>query len=287
MTVRLGVSFVPTLPPEALIPLARAAEAAGLDDLWVWEDCFKESAIASAAVALASTERLGVGMGLLPAPLRNVALTAMEIATLARIFPGRLHAGIGHGVQPWMEQVGARVDSPLTLLREYATALKLLLAGEKVTVAGRYVKLSDVQLDHPPHEPFPLQLGGTGPKTLALCGELGDGTLLGNTLTEAGVREAAATTEHGVVVTLIATTGPDAEQRLARELAIWDTEPGRGIGVAGDAETVAAAVRGMAAAGATSVQVEPAADEPDLEGFVHFLGREVKPLLRPAAAAAS
>lgn len=280
MTVRLGVSFVPTLPPEALIPLARTAEDAGLDDLWVWEDCFKESAVASAAVALATTNRLGVGMGLLPAPLRNVALTAMEIATLARIFPGRLQAGIGHGVQPWMEQVGARAESPLTLLREYATALKLLLAGEKVTVKGRYVTLDEVQLDHPPREGFPLLMGGTGPKTLALCGELGAGTLLGNTLTEAQVAEAAATTEHGVLATLIAATGPGAQERLARELTtFWDTEPGRGVGAAGDAETVAAAVRGMAAAGATTVQVEPTADEPDLEGFVRFLGREVKPLL--------
>jgi 5,10-methylenetetrahydromethanopterin reductase len=279
VTVRLGVTFVPTLPPEALIPLARAAEDAGLDDVWVWEDCFKESAIATAAVALASTTRLGVGMALLPAPLRNVALTAMEIATLARIFPGRLRAGVGHGVQPWMDQVGARVESPLTLLREYATALKLLLAGEKVTTEGRYVKLDGVRLDHPPHEPFPLLMGGSGPRTLALCGELGAGTLLGNTLTEAEVRQAAGTTEHGVVVTLIAATGDGAEQRLAGELAVWDTAPGRGVGVAGTAETVAAAVRGLAAAGASAVQVEPTADEPDLEGFVYFLGREVRPLL--------
>jgi len=51
-------------------------------------------------------------------PLRNVALTAMEIATLARLFPGRLTAGIGHGVQDWMGQAGAKVESPMTLARE-------------------------------------------------------------------------------------------------------------------------------------------------------------------------
>ena len=35
-----------------------------------------------------ATSRVTVGIGLLPVPLRNVALTAMEIATMARLFPG-------------------------------------------------------------------------------------------------------------------------------------------------------------------------------------------------------
>jgi 5,10-methylenetetrahydromethanopterin reductase len=129
----LGFCFVPTMPPEILPTLARSVERHGLDELWVWEDCFKQSGIASAAVALASTSRLPVGIGLLPVPLRNVALTAMELATLERLFPGRLVAGVGHGVQAWMAQVGARVGSPLTLLREYTEALRALLEGQTVT----------------------------------------------------------------------------------------------------------------------------------------------------------
>ncbi len=105
----LGAIFLPQLPPERLREVARAADGSGLDQLWLWEDCFLESGIASAAAALAWTERMQVGIGLLPVPLRNVALTAMELATLHRLFPGRLHAGIGHGVQDWMAQVGAQV----------------------------------------------------------------------------------------------------------------------------------------------------------------------------------
>jgi alkanesulfonate monooxygenase SsuD/methylene tetrahydromethanopterin reductase-like flavin-dependent oxidoreductase (luciferase family) len=49
-----------------------------------------------------------------PERLRNVALTAMETAMLHRLFPGRVTVGVGHGVQDWMGQVGARVESPLT-----------------------------------------------------------------------------------------------------------------------------------------------------------------------------
>ena len=35
----------------------------------------------------------------------------------------------------------------------------------------------------------------------------------------------------------------------------------------------------LADAGATAVAVQPTADEPDVEEFVRFLGREVVPLL--------
>ena len=145
----LAAIFPPTQAPERLDAVASAAEAAGLAQLWVWEDCFSESGIATVTAVLAATSRVTVGIGLLPVPLRNVALTAMEIATMARLFPGRLTAGVGHGVLDWMGQVGARVESPMTLLREY-TALYALLHGETVTTHGRYVHLDEVALDWPP-----------------------------------------------------------------------------------------------------------------------------------------
>src|SRR5271169_3242490 len=102
----LAAIFTPDQPPERLGAVAAAAEAAGLAELWVWEDCFKESGIATATAILATTSHVRVAIGLLPVPLRNVALTAMEIATMARLFPGRLTAGVGHGVAGWMSQVG-------------------------------------------------------------------------------------------------------------------------------------------------------------------------------------
>ena len=95
---RLGAIFIPDLPPERLRSSVQAAEAAGVAELWLWEDCFREAAFSSAGAALAWTERLRIGIGIAPMPLRNVALTAMEIATVERIFPGRLLPGVGHGV---------------------------------------------------------------------------------------------------------------------------------------------------------------------------------------------
>lgn len=111
---RIGAIFTPYSPPEALRDAALSAEAEGVAELWLWEDCFRESAFAAASAVLAWTQGLRVGIGVAPIPLRNVASTAMEIATIERLFPGRLIPGVGHGVLSWMAQVGARAASPLT-----------------------------------------------------------------------------------------------------------------------------------------------------------------------------
>jgi len=277
-TPALGVCFVPTLPPESLVHLAQTVERAGLDELWVWEDCFKESGVASAAIALASTSRIRVGIGLMPTPLRNVALTAMEVATLARAFPGRLLPGIGHGVQEWMGQVGARARSPLTLLEEQATALRSLLAGERVTTQGTYVQLDGVQLDWPPSPPPPLFIGGTGPRSIDLAARLGDGYLSPNAWTDARIADVSGQVTavrgigHPFVFSEIAATGPGARERVDAELPLWGHEASPDLGTAGDVDVFVAAVRRIAGLGVTNLVFQPTGDEPDLDGFITFLG---------------
>jgi alkanesulfonate monooxygenase SsuD/methylene tetrahydromethanopterin reductase-like flavin-dependent oxidoreductase (luciferase family) len=289
--LRLGITYVPYLHPEHLRDLAQATQECGLDDLWVWEDCFKQSGVAAAAAALAWTDTVRVGIGLLPVPLRNVALTAMEIATLSRLFPGRLLPGIGHGVQPWMAQVGGRVASPLTLLREYATALRSLLAGEEVSVDGRYVHLDAVKLDWPPADRPALAMGGDGPRSVALAGELADVYLLSAARTDAEIttayeiltvarqRRDPTAVAPPMVSAPITATGRGARGRVDAEIPYWFKDPDPSIGSAGDAEQVAADFRRLAGLGVTTIAVQPTRDEPDLLGLVEFLGREVKPLL--------
>src|SRR3712207_2720896 len=112
---RLGVVFRPEFAPERLRDVARVAEESGIDEVWLWEDCFAQSGIASAAAVLGWTERIRVGVGLMAVPLRNVALSAMEVATIERLFPGRASLAFGHGGQDWMGQAGVRAESPVTL----------------------------------------------------------------------------------------------------------------------------------------------------------------------------
>jgi 5,10-methylenetetrahydromethanopterin reductase len=260
----LAAIFPPTQAPERLGAVASAADAAGLAQLWIWEDCFKESGIATATAILATTSHVTVGIGLLPVPLRNVALAAMEIATLARLFPGRLTVGVGHGVLDWMSQVGARVESPMTLLREYTTALYSLLQGQTVTTHGRYVHLDEVALDWPPAVVPPLLMGGIGPRTVSLAGELADGVIIPGGNSPHDVRGAVGHFRDGRA------GQPDRTADVVVFVAVPAEHP---------AADIAATVREYARAGATHIAVNATEDDADLERFVAFLAREVGPLL--------
>ncbi len=165
--------------PAGVIPdYARRVEAAGIEQLWVIEDCFFTAGVSLAASALAVTESLKVGIGIMPAVARNPAITAMEIATLCNLAPARFTPGIGHGVQSWMAQIGARTPSPLTTLEETITVVKRLLTGDEVTFAGREVSLDAVQLDQPPSDVPPVLAGVQQARSMALAGRVADGVLL-------------------------------------------------------------------------------------------------------------
>ena len=222
----LGVCFPREFPAADVVPAARTAERLGAADLWLVEDCFFTTAPALAAAALGATERINVGLGILPAVARNPAITAMELATLAGLAPGRLIGGIGHGVQDWMEQIGARRSSPLTALAEVLDAVRALLRGEQVTVTGREVRLHEVRLDHPP-EPVPPVLAGVfGPKSLALAGQHADGLVLADWPVPDYVRSAGqlAAGGEGFQIAVFAPASIDTDRgqaraRIAPELA--------------------------------------------------------------------
>jgi alkanesulfonate monooxygenase SsuD/methylene tetrahydromethanopterin reductase-like flavin-dependent oxidoreductase (luciferase family) len=284
----------PSTLPSRIIPLARAVESAGIEEIWLWEDCFQTGGISAASAILSATDHVRVGIGVMPTPLRNVALTAMEVATVEGMFPGRLVPGIGHGVQSWMAQVGARAASPLTLMREYSTALRALLAGERVTTSGRYVSLDDVALDWPPARPVPVPVAATGPKSLRLAGEIGDGVVLEGSVGLAGlpavlerIAEGRAVAGHDaaapfpVIQNVSAATGPDAAARLRAELTAWgmvvaDDDALASYALWGDAQALADGVRRYGEAGASTVALQPTEDEPDMERFIEVVGAAQK-----------
>lgn len=174
----MGVVLPRDLPATRVAAFVRTADRLGFDELWVVEDLGYAGGFAQAATALALSERLSVGIGILPAAVRNPAFLAMELATLANLFPGRLQVGIGHGVPSWLRQVGAWPASALTLLEETVEHVRALLRGERVTVDGRYVRLDDVVLDQPPTVVPPLIAGVRGPKSYALAARVADGVVL-------------------------------------------------------------------------------------------------------------
>jgi alkanesulfonate monooxygenase SsuD/methylene tetrahydromethanopterin reductase-like flavin-dependent oxidoreductase (luciferase family) len=299
----VGVLFRPEWPPEDLPAFARAAEEQGFGELWLVEDCFLVGGLTMAATALAATREIRVAIGLLPAALRNPALTAMEIAALGRLHPGRFAAAFGHGVEPWMRQAGARPPDRLAALEETVSAIRELLTGAEVTMHGRYVHLDHVRLAHPPVERPPIMIGTTGPRGLAAAGRSADGILLPEGAVPAAVRWARAEA-NGRTTAVYAWLSIDDDRSAAaealrpsfdewqqmglypalREHAGLDEEPGalegdrlRALAVAGDARDCARAIAELWAAGAHSVVLLPRHDARD-EQLARF-NAEVRPLL--------
>jgi 5,10-methylenetetrahydromethanopterin reductase len=150
-----GVLVPPHMPAGELAGFVRRAEELGFPEVWMAEDCFLHGAFTQAATVLASTASLRVGMGIILAAARNVAFAAMEIAALAELHPGRLAVGVGHGMP----------------------------VGQPVDIAGRYVRLRGVQLEHAPSVVPPVFAGVRGPKSLQLSGRVAQGTILAEPVT--------------------------------------------------------------------------------------------------------
>jgi alkanesulfonate monooxygenase SsuD/methylene tetrahydromethanopterin reductase-like flavin-dependent oxidoreductase (luciferase family) len=228
----------------------------------------------------------------------------MEIATLDRMFPGRVRPGLGTGVPAWMRQMGVKPRSPLTALRESVTALRHLLDGEEVSREGRCFHFDRVKLTHPPATRVPVYMGVLGPKMLQLSGEIADGNVLSVLAGREYVRWAREriSAPNRVVTFAFVSVGDKAALRkpmafylaadrrnalteaygIADELeAMEDVEremPDQWIedlAIAGDPDECAEKIRGLLDAGSDAVALFPVAGDP--ETVVRTVGADVLP----------
>lgn len=282
LSTNIGAMIRREIPPREVAAVARDLQH-GYDELWVVEDLPYAGGVSQATLALEVTDDVQVGHGIAPAPFRNPAALAMEWATLAEMYPGRFIAGVGHGVQSWMAQIGEKVDSPLTLLEETIYSVRRLLAGETVSLHGRYIQLEQLTLTYPPHTPPMVVAGVTGPKSLVLSGAVADGTVLAEgfgpdqirnarTLIDQG-REAAGRTgpHHLTVFTGFYTGPPDGFGSQNSQT------PNEWVAVCDTVEETASMLQTLIDTGADSVVLVPFGK--DMPSQLELAAREIIPLL--------
>ncbi|NPA06117.1 MAG: LLM class flavin-dependent oxidoreductase [Chloroflexi bacterium] len=160
----------------------RYAEKMGFEAVWQAESRLVRDAIVPMAAYAAVTERIKIGSGVINNWTRNIGLLAATFLTLDDLAPGRIIAGIGAWWDPLARQVGIIRRKPLQAMRETVIVLRRLLNMERVTFHGEFVHVDNIELDvvHGRREPrnIPIYIGATGPKMLALAGEIADGVLL-------------------------------------------------------------------------------------------------------------
>src|ERR1043166_8579488 len=111
--MRVGLCFDGFYSIQEMIELARLADEAGMESIWMSDHlCFRDSLTSSMAF-LAATKRIKVA----PAPMspysRHPIISAMSIATMEEFAPGRVIASPGTGNAAALKE--AAIDSPRPL----------------------------------------------------------------------------------------------------------------------------------------------------------------------------
>lgn len=187
-SVPVGLVLASSTPPELIGSTASLAEELGFSELWIPEDYWCLGSIACLVRALAATENIPVGVGVMSALVRHPAVAAMEIGCAERMFPGRVRLGIGLGIAPIMAQMGLHAAAQIATVREDVAMLRSLLAGEEYDAAGGGFEARGVQLTHVPKSVPPIYTGVLGPNLLRLSGEIADGTVVSAMSSPAYVR---------------------------------------------------------------------------------------------------
>jgi probable F420-dependent oxidoreductase len=165
-----------------LLACARAAEAAGLDDVWVADhiaippDDAEGSGgryldpLATLAFLAGATERIGLGTGVLVLPYRPPLATAKWVATIQELSSERLLLGVGVG---WMDAefrvVGVARTDAAAVTDGTLEFLHRCFASDEVESNGQRF------LFRPRPKRPPILVGGAAPHALRRAVRFGDG----------------------------------------------------------------------------------------------------------------
>ena len=191
-----GLTYpIPFSDPEAVIRIARHAEALGYHSVWgndhmttqhyvraefptpprFWEPLITYSFIAS------ETTTLRFGTGILVLPMRrDIVVTAKQIATLDHFSGGRLEIGVGIGA--YREEFEALQPDSKTargrIVDEGLEALGLLFRERVASYDGAYYGFRDVELwPKPKQDRIPIYVGGNNANNLRRTVDRADGWL--------------------------------------------------------------------------------------------------------------
>ncbi len=181
-------------PIAQTLPAVRAAEQNGLDGVWHAEHFGFHDAIVPTALSLAQTANIEVSLVGLSGAGRHPAVTAMELASLAEIAPGRVRAAVGTGDPGLVATLGAPLDAPLARTEALVRSLRAALSGADMHVehgdhAFRGFRLATAGPD------VPLDIMAVRPRMLKLAARLGDGVSLSVGASRQYLSESVATVE--------------------------------------------------------------------------------------------
>jgi alkanesulfonate monooxygenase SsuD/methylene tetrahydromethanopterin reductase-like flavin-dependent oxidoreductase (luciferase family) len=162
------------------VEMARAAEETGFESIWLGDHLLYRGdgreergpwEVWTLLAGLAAvTGRVRLGPLVACASFHPPGLIAKMAATLAEISGGRFVLGLGAG---WNETeyraFGLPYDHRVSRFEESFEIVRRMLAGERVTLDGRFWQADDLVLLPRPVDPVPLLIGSNGERMLSIA----------------------------------------------------------------------------------------------------------------------
>ena len=162
--------------------LARRAEDAGFDSVWVSE-LYNRSATIPMATLATATERVQIGTNIAYGVGRSPLMWAAEARDLDELSSGRIILGLGNGTKTMMEQWhGVAGDAPAVRMEELVEVLRKLwrLHEGPVQHEGRFYRLNlrpTADTAPPFRERLPIYTAGVQPRMIQTAGRVADGVV--------------------------------------------------------------------------------------------------------------
>ena len=232
-------------PVTQLIDYGVSAERAGFDAIWTsdhfqpWQDNEGHAGFAWVTLAALGQKmtRIPLGTGVTcPTYRYHPSIVAEAFASLGLLYPGRVFLGVGSGEA--LNEVAAGggwgdYKERSGRLIEAVELIKQLWTGQLVTFKGDYYQVENARLYDVPEQPIPIYIAATGPKSMRLAGQYGDGLITDperamkpelKAAFEEGARAAGKDpAQMPIIVESFVTVGTEAEAR--KYAPLWQFLP--------------------------------------------------------------
>lgn len=172
-----GVALGKVLDGTDALGAARLAERAGFDEVWVSNERMHRDMFAVLGAIAATTDTVRLGTFVSDPYTMHPLVTAAAVATVDQLSAGRAMLAVGAGGSGFAE-MGIGATKPLGDLRMMITALRDLLAGERVSCSTDGFEIHDAELAVGPVSAPKLVLASQSPKMLRMGGEIADEVMI-------------------------------------------------------------------------------------------------------------
>ena len=114
---RVGIWLFPSVPVREMVDAVVAADAAGVDEVWIADEGTMREPLVALSAAAVLTTRIKLGIGITTPMIRHPGAIGSSIATLDELSDGRAMLGFGVGGNLTLAPFGLQVEKPVALIR--------------------------------------------------------------------------------------------------------------------------------------------------------------------------